>query len=97
MATIQKNSQFSFRTDADLLQRAKEIVGYENLDMTTLFNNLLQTVVEQERVPAMLLDNEKSKKDRIVDDLFSEIQKGYTSYLDGKGKSVDEVFSKYGS
>lgn len=97
MATIQKNSQFSFRTNAELLNRAKEIVGYEELDMTTLFNNLLQTVVDQESVPAMLLSNEKSKKDKIVDQLFSEIQKGYDSYLAGDMKTADEVFAKYGS
>ncbi len=97
MTTIQKNSQFSFRTNAELLDKAKKIVGDEDLDMSTLFNNLLLAVVEQERVPTLLLDDEKSKKDRIVEELFSEIQKGYGSYLEGKGKSVDEVFSKYGS
>lgn len=96
MATITKNSQFSFRTNDDLLERAKVIVNYENIDMTTLFNNLLLKVVEQERVPVILLDGEKSQKDRIIDELYSEIQKGYQSYQEGKVKEIDEVFSKYG-
>lgn len=97
MATIQKNSQFSFRTNAELLNRAREIVGYEDLDMSTLFNNVLQTVVDQESVPAVLLGNQKSKKDKIVDELFSEIQKGYDSYLAGEVKPASEVFTKYES
>lgn len=96
MATITKNSQFSFRTNDDLLERAKVIVNYENIDMTTLFNNLLLKVVEQESVPVILLDGEKSQKDRIVDELYSEIKKGYQSYQEGKVKDIDEVFSKYG-
>ncbi|EHJ57589.1 addiction module antitoxin RelB [Streptococcus anginosus] len=96
MATITKNSQFSFRTNEELLARAKEIVGYENIDMSTLFNNLLVQVVQQGQVPSLLLDEEQSKKERIIDELYSEIQKGYQSYLEGKGKSLDEVFAKYG-
>lgn len=96
MATITKNSQFSFRTNEELLAKAKEIVSYENIDMSTLFNNLLVQVVQQGQVPSLLLDEEQSKKERIIDELYGEIQKGYQSYLDGKGKSLDEVFSKYG-
>lgn len=84
MATITKNSQFSFRTNEELLARAKEIVGYENIDMSTLFNNLLVQVVQQGQVPSLLLDEEQSKKERIIDELYSEIQKGYQSYLEGK-------------
>ncbi|MHA6370905.1 hypothetical protein ACX3T3_00940, partial [Actinotignum schaalii] len=61
MATITKNSQFSFRTNEELLARAKEIVGYENIDMSTLFNNLLVQVVQQGQVPSLLLDEEQSK------------------------------------
>ncbi|MBF0778040.1 type II toxin-antitoxin system RelB/ParD family antitoxin [Streptococcus cuniculi] len=96
MTTITKNSQFSFRTNADLLEKARTIVSYENIDMTTLFNNLLLKVVEQQSVPVILLDGEKSQKDRIIDDLYTEIQKGYQSYKEGKVKEIDEVFSKYG-
>lgn len=96
MATITKNSQFSFRTNEELLARAKEIVGYENIDMSTLFNNLLVQAVQQGQVPSLLLDEEQSKKERIIDKLYSEIQKGYQSYLEDKGKSLDEVFAKYG-
>ena len=79
MATITKNSLFSFRTNEELLARAKEIVGYENIDMSTLFNNLLVQVVQQGQVPSLLLDEEQSKKERIIDELYSEIQKGYQS------------------
>lgn len=97
MATITKNSQFSFRTNEELLDKAKEIIGYENLDMSTLFNNLLLKVVEDGQVPSLLLDEEKTKKERIIDELYGELQQGYLSYLEGKGKSLDEVFAKYGA
>lgn len=96
MSILTKNSQFSFRTNNDLLEKAKVIVNYEDLDMTTLFNNLLETVVEQESVPAILLNDKKSRKDKIIENLYSEINKGYQSYLSGNVKPIDEVFSKYG-
>ncbi|MGG6795661.1 UNVERIFIED_CONTAM: addiction module antitoxin RelB [Streptococcus canis] len=97
MTTITKNSQFSFRTNEDLLSKAKEIVSYENIDMSTLFNNLLIQVVNQGQVPSLLLNEEQSKKERIIDELYGEIQQGYQSYLEGEGKSLDEVFAKYGA
>lgn len=42
-------------------------------------------------------DNElsASKREQTIDKLYSELQKGYLSYLEGKVKSMEEVFSKY--
>lgn len=96
MDTSIKNSQFSFRTNDELLNKAKEIISYEDLDMSTLFNTVLLRVVEQGQVPSLLLDEGQSKKERIIDELYSELQEGYQSYLEGKVKPMDEVFSKYG-
>ena len=96
MDTIIKNSQFSFRTNDELLSKAKEIISYEDIDMSTLFNTLLLKVVEQGQVPSLLLDEGQSKKERIIDELYTELQGSYQSYLEGNVKPMDEVFSKYG-
>lgn len=37
-----KNTQVNFRTNNELLDQAKEIVHYEDMDMSMLFNNLLE-------------------------------------------------------
>lgn len=44
----------------------------------------------------MLLNAEKSKKERIAEELFLEIKKGYDSAVSGNTKTLEEVFGKYG-
>ena len=36
MYSLEKNTQVNFRTNSDLLERAKEIISEYNLDMTCL-------------------------------------------------------------
>ena len=94
MEALAKNSQFTFRTNEKLLAQAKEIVKEEN--MSALFNKVLETVVEEEGVPAGFLTDEKSRHQKILDDLYGEIQQAYDSYKTGLAKPIDEVFEKYG-
>lgn len=70
-----KNTQVNFRMNDELLTKAKEIVHYEDMDMSTLFNNLLENIVSEDSVPYALLNAEKSKKERIAEELFLEIKK----------------------
>lgn len=46
-----KNTQVNFRTNDELLTKAKEIVHYEDMDMSMLFNNLLEYIVSEDSVP----------------------------------------------
>ena len=41
MYSLEKNTQVNFRTNTDLLERAKEIISTYNLDMTVILNFFL--------------------------------------------------------
>ena len=44
MYNLEKNTQIDFRTNSDLLERAKEIISTYNLDMTISFNLFLENI-----------------------------------------------------
>ena len=44
MYSLEKNTQVNFRTNSDLLERAKEIISEHNLDMTASFNLFLENI-----------------------------------------------------
>ena len=96
MSILTKNSQFSFRTNDELLRKAKEIAMAENFDMTTIMNSVLTKIVEQRNVPVELVDEKSQRHEKIVKELYGEIEKGYQSYKEGRVKPMSEVFSKYG-
>jgi antitoxin component of RelBE/YafQ-DinJ toxin-antitoxin module len=95
MTTLKKNSQFSFRTNDKLLEEAKRIVNSEDFDMSSVMNAVLVKIVETLNVPADLVDDKAKRREKIIDELYAEIDKGYHSYKTGKVKSMDEVFAKY--
>lgn len=91
-----KNITFTFRTNSDLMNQAKEVAQKNNLDMSYILNALIQKLVETQEVPAELFETEASK-DQTIKDLFSEMKASYEFFESGeKGKTLDEVFSKYG-
>lgn len=95
-----KDTTFTFRTNSELMDKAKKVVKENNFDMSYILNALLTKVVESQEIPVELLETSVSnpkKKEEIIDGLFAEIDQGYQSFLNGnQGKSVEEVFSKYG-
>lgn len=97
-----KDTTFTFRTNSELMDKAKKVVKDNNFDMSYILNALLIKVVESQEIPVELLETSISNsnpktKEEIIDGLFAEIDKGYQSFLNGnQGKSVEEVFSKYG-
>ena len=95
MDALIKDTQYNFRTNAALLEEAKKIAAEENFDMATIMNSLLLKIVKQKNVPVELIEEKATRHKKIVDELYSEIQKGYDSFLAGKYKPLDEVFSKY--
>ena len=95
MDALIKDTQYNFRTNSALLEEAKGIVAEENFDMATIMNSLLQIIVKQKNVPIELIEEKAARHEKIIDELYSEIQKGYASFLAGEYKPIDEVFSKY--
>ena len=95
MDALTKDTQYNFRTNAALLEEAKEIAAAENFDMATIMNSLLLKIVKQNSVPIDLIDEKAARHKKIIDELYSEILKGYENFLAGKYKPFDEVFSKY--
>jgi antitoxin component of RelBE/YafQ-DinJ toxin-antitoxin module len=93
--TTPKKVQVNIRVDATLLARAKEIISSENMDMTSFFTAVLKNVEARQQVPAELLPDRKSRRDRLIDELYAEIQKGLDDFEAGKGTSMEEVFAKY--
>ncbi|MBP2624174.1 type II toxin-antitoxin system RelB/ParD family antitoxin [Streptococcus oricebi] len=96
MTRLSKDSQFTFRTNKELLVQAKKVVGDEQMDMSTLFNRLLEYLALEGEVPTVLLEEGKSRHERLVDDLYEEILSAYTSYETGQVVELDEAFEKYG-
>ena len=92
---LAKNTQFNFRTNDVLLSEAKRIASVEHFDMATIMNALLQKIVDEQNIPAELIAEKKTRQDKIIESLYSEIREGYNEYLVGKGKPLDDVFSKY--
>ncbi|MCT8192173.1 type II toxin-antitoxin system RelB/DinJ family antitoxin [Pseudomonas monteilii] len=93
-AIIEKNTQVNFKTNDELLADVKRIAKNNNLDVTTLLNMFLQKVADEQAIPATLVENDRED---IIADLFSEMRGSYEFYKSGgKGKTLDEVFSKYG-
>ncbi|GAB2024823.1 type II toxin-antitoxin system RelB/ParD family antitoxin [Lactovum odontotermitis] len=92
----EKNTQFNFRTNSDLLAEARKIVNDENFDMTTIMNSVLTKIVEEHSVPAELISEKEARRKKIIDSLYAEINIGRKSALAGKTKPLSEVMSKYG-
>ncbi|MDR2977129.1 MAG: addiction module antitoxin RelB [Streptococcaceae bacterium] len=93
--TTVKKVQVNMRIDAKLLEHAKEIISAENMDMTSFFTAVLKDIERREEVPAELLPDKKTRRDRLIDELYTEIQKGIDDFESGKGRPMEEVFAKY--
>lgn len=96
MENMNKDSQFSFRTNSELLKKAKEIVATENYDMASVMNAVLSKIVEQNELPIELVKEKKNRREKIIDDLYAEIQIGRQSALSGETKPLSEVMKNYG-
>jgi antitoxin component of RelBE/YafQ-DinJ toxin-antitoxin module len=94
-STTKKKAQVNMRVDAALLAHAKEIINSENMDMTSFFIAVLKDVEARKQVPTELLPDKKTRRERLIDELYAEIQKGVDDFEEGKGKPMDEVFAKY--
>ena len=89
MYSLEKNTQVNFRTNSDLLERAKEIISEYNLDMTTSFNLFLENIVQNKRLP-FETDADKEREE-LLTQLRSEISQSFKDLEQGRIYTVNKV------
>ena len=89
MYNLEKNTQVNFRTNSDLLERAKEIISEHNLDMTTSFNLFLENIVQNKRLP-FETDTDKEREE-LLTQLRSEISQSFKDLEQGRIYTVNKV------
>ena len=91
MYSLEKNTQINFRTNSDLLERAKEIISTYNLDMTTSFNLFLENIVQNKKLP-FKTDADKEREE-LLTQLRSEISQSFKDLEQGRIYTVNKVRS----
>lgn len=94
MEVIDKKVQVNFQTSSVLLERAREIVKANNLDMSKSFNLFLETIVATESLPVMTED--ELEKERLFAKLQAEVAESVEEYRRGGGTQLEEVKQAYG-
>ena len=94
MITIKKDAQVNFKTDARLLEKAKEVFAMNQLDLTAGFNLFLQNIAVKNELP--LLTEEELEREELFLQLQKEIQENQQAIEAGQGISLESVKEKYG-
>ncbi|MDR0199669.1 MAG: hypothetical protein LBI43_03730 [Streptococcaceae bacterium] len=87
-----KNTQVSFRSNADIVAKAKEIFRANNIDMTLALNHFLARTVEENALPFAVYDEEA---ERVYAELKTEIGKAFKSLEAGDFVDASEVEAKW--
>ena len=89
MTLLEKNTQVNFKTNRDLLEKAKMIVATQNLDMTASFNLFLENIVENKALPFETeMDRERAQ---LLEELRSEIKSSFDDLENGRVYTTKEV------
>ena len=89
MNLLEKNTQVNFKTNRDLLEKAKMIVATQNLDMTASFNLFLENIVENKALPFETeMDRERAQ---LLEELRSEIKSSFDDLENGRVYTTKEV------
>ena len=89
MNLLEKNTQVNFKTNRDLLEKAKMIVATQNLDMTASFNLFLENIVENKALPFETeMDRERAQ---LLEELRSEIKSSFDDLKNGRVYTSKEV------
>lgn len=89
MNLLEKNTQVNFKTNRDLLEKAKMIVAAQNLDMTASFNLFLENIVENKALPFEIeKDRERAQ---LLEELRSEIKSSFDDLENGRVYTTKEV------
>ena len=89
MTLLEKNTQVNFKTNRDLLEKAKMIVATQNLDMTASLNLFLENIVENKALPFETeMDRERAQ---LLEELRSEIKSSFDDLENGRVYTTKEV------
>ncbi|MDR2834122.1 MAG: toxin-antitoxin system antitoxin subunit [Streptococcaceae bacterium] len=89
MATLERNTQYNFRTNADLLARAKDVFSNENLDMTAGLNLYLEFVATKGKLP--FLSDERAEREILIAGLQKRVSQNLSDLENGEGISLDNA------
>ena len=94
MHVLEKNTQVNFKTNSELLEKAKAIITAQNLDMTASFNLFLENIVENKALP-FETDTDKERAELLAG-LRVEIAKRFNYLENGRVYSASEVRANLG-
>ncbi|HFI0151110.1 TPA: type II toxin-antitoxin system RelB/DinJ family antitoxin [Streptococcus suis] len=94
MHVLEKNTQVNFKTNSELLEKAKAIIADYNLDMTSSFNLFLENIVQNKALP-FETDTDKERAELLAD-LRTEIAKSFDDLENGRVYNANEVRANLG-
>lgn len=94
MHVLEKNTQVNFKTNRELLEKAKAIIATQNLDMTASFNLFLENIVKNNALP-FETDADKEKAE-LLEILRTEIAQSFDDLEKGRVYSISEVRANLG-
>ncbi|EIQ80952.1 UNVERIFIED_CONTAM: type II toxin-antitoxin system RelB/DinJ family antitoxin [Streptococcus canis] len=94
MHVLEKNTQVNFKTNSDLLEKAKAIIAAQNLDMTASFNLFLENIVQNKALP-FETDTDKERAELLAG-LRAEIAKSFDDLEHGRVYNASEVRANLG-
>ncbi|HFI0423626.1 TPA: type II toxin-antitoxin system RelB/DinJ family antitoxin [Streptococcus suis] len=94
MHVLEKNTQVNFKTNSELLEKAKAIIVAHNLDMTSSFNLFLENIVQNNALP-FETDTDKERAELLAS-LRAEIAKSFDDLENGRVYKASEVRANLG-
>ncbi|HFI0457377.1 TPA: type II toxin-antitoxin system RelB/DinJ family antitoxin [Streptococcus suis] len=94
MHVLEKNTQVNFKTNSELLEKAKAIITAQNLDMTASFNLFLENIVQNKALP-FETDTDKERAELLAS-LRAEIAKSFDDLENGRVYKASEVRANLG-
>ncbi|HFU3983682.1 TPA: type II toxin-antitoxin system RelB/DinJ family antitoxin [Streptococcus suis] len=94
MHVLEKNTQVNFKTNSELLEKAKAIITAQNLDMTASFNLFLENIVQNNALP-FETDTDKERAELLAE-LRTEIAKSFDDLENGRVYNTNEVRANLG-
>ena len=93
METTIKNVQVNFKTNSEILSKAKAVFASKNLDMTSSLNLFLANVAQTQELPFMTVEDEE--RECLIHRLQDEVNQNLTDIQAGQGISLSEARKRF--
>lgn len=94
MAPLKKDGPVSFKSNTALIKKARKVFAEQDLNLIEVMNEFLEYVVQTQAIPFKTKTDEK--KEQMIADLKSQIDKSFASYEAGHVVSQEEMKARYG-